>query len=231
MSEIKVALRQSLPVVAGYVAVSMAFGVVAAKYIGLNSILMSATVFAGASQFVALQMIITSSSVAFIVFTTFLVNLRHVLMSSYLQNYHRNQSSLKKCLVAFGITDETFAVSTRGLREINPDEMEARGFRYQITLNMTCYLSWVLGTVAGVFIGQNLPSELVEVLPFTLTALFLYLMVVNIADKTDLIVALTAGITSLILSGVGVGWNILLATIIACFLGTRLEKKWKLSER
>jgi 4-azaleucine resistance transporter AzlC len=217
--EVKLAFKHSMPVVAGYIPVAMAFGVLAEKYIGLHSILMSATVFAGASQFVALQMIMTLASPFFIIFTVFLINLRHILMSSYISVYHSEQSLVKKCLIAFGLTDETFAISSKELKEIN------NRFGYQITLNTVCYSSWILGTLMGVFIGQILPSGLIGVLPFTLTALFLYLLVVNVNNKIDVFVAILAGLISLVFSSVLVGWNILIATIIACFAGRELEKR------
>ncbi len=224
-SEFKLGLQHSIPIVLGYLPVSIAFGVLAANYIGENSIMMSAFVFAGASQFAALQMMIVSSSAAFIVFTTFLINLRHILMGSYLNTYHKDSNALKKLLIAFGITDETFAISTGGFRRNkikNP-------FIYQLTLNTASYLSWVSGTIVGYFIGQIMPEQLVEVLPFTLTALFLYLLTISIERKLDLAVACVAAVISILVLNYSIGWNIFVATLVACFFGVRLEKTVKRS--
>ena len=221
MSTVTLAVKHSIPIVLGYLPASMAFGVLAANYLGSGSILMSALVFAGASQFAALQLVILSSSAFFIVFTTFLINLRHILMSSFLNTYHKNHSKIKKILLAFGITDETFAIASKGLKELK----SGSSFSYQITLNSISYLSWVIGTLIGFEIGSLIPPEILEVLPFVLTALFLYLLVINISSKRDVSVATIAGVIAILLSKNAVGWNIFIATLVACFVGSKLEGK------
>ncbi|RLF98823.1 MAG: branched-chain amino acid ABC transporter permease [Thaumarchaeota archaeon] len=216
-----VALKQAMPIIIGYFSISVAFGVLATKCLGFTSVLMSAMVFAGASQFVALQMLLISAPAVIIVFMTFLINLRHILMSSYLCRFYKDQKITRRFLLAFGITDETFAISSRNLENI-PDEYR---FKYQITLNTSCYISWITGTLVGVCTGQVLPLTFIDTLSFILTALFLYLMVVNIKKKVDLVVALFAGLLSLAMSNV-VGWNVLVATLLASYLGSKLEKRW-----
>jgi len=243
MSEFKMALKHSIPIVLGYLPVSMAFGVIAANYIGSNSVLMSALVFAGASQFAALQLFILSSSAIFIVFTTFLINLRHILMSSFLNTYHKNLGKLKKVAIAFGITDETFAIASNGLKDLTRDLENSNApntsntsnaskapfspFKYQFTLNSVSYLSWVFGTFLGFVAGSMIPEEILNVLPFTLTALFLYLLVINISGKRDIGIALIAGAISVMLAGIAIGWNIFIATLVACFVGSKIERRVK----
>jgi len=79
-------------------------------------------VFAGASQFIALQLMISKTSSILIILTTLVVNLRHVLMSSYFSPFYRRSGGFKKLLISFGITDETFAVVSKRFREsqVNP---------------------------------------------------------------------------------------------------------------
>ena len=224
VSELRLALKHSVPIVLGYIPASIAFGVLAAKYIGSGSVLMSALVFAGASQFAALQLVILSSSAVFIIFTTFLINIRHILMSSFLNTYHKSHGKLKKILIAFGITDETFAIASNGLRELDLSN-PSKAFRYQLTLNTASYASWVLGTLAGYEVGALIPTDILEVLPFILTALFLYLLVINISGKRDVGIALIAGIIAVLLARFAVGWNIFIATLVACFIGSKMEGK------
>jgi 4-azaleucine resistance transporter AzlC len=223
-SDVKLGINSAIPIVTGYLPVSIAFGVLAGDIIGSNSILMSILVFAGASQFASIQLFLISASSAFIIFTTFLINLRHILMGSYLNTYHRNHHPLKKLIIAFGITDETFAISTKTFQDKRVDDP----FLYQLSLNATSYLSWVGGTAVGYLIGQVLPNEIVEVLPFTLTALFLYLLVVSIKSKLHLFVALVSAFLAVVFKDY-IGWNIFISTITACLLGVNLEKFWKRS--
>jgi len=80
------------PICLGYAPIGLAFGVLAQKA-GLTPLeigLMSVIVFAGSSQFIAVSMLAAGASVFSIVTTTFIVNLRHFLMSSALAVYLKN---------------------------------------------------------------------------------------------------------------------------------------------
>ncbi|AEA46943.1 AzlC family ABC transporter permease [Archaeoglobus veneficus] len=212
-------LKDAFPIIVGYFSISVAFGVLAQNYMGWYAVLMSALVFAGASQFIALQMLIHKSAMPLIVLTTFLVNLRHILMSSYIATLYGKikASTLKKAIVSFGITDETFAIASRRLREL-PDA------NYHLSLNFLCYASWVSGTAVGLLFGNMIPSAVVDVLPFALTALFITLLVLSVRTRVDVFVAAFAGVVSTLLSFLPVGWNVMLAAILACVLGGVLEK-------
>ena len=79
------------PICLGYIPIGMAFGVLAQKA-GLTPIeigMMSILVFAGSAQFIAVSMLTAGASATAIIATTFVVNLRHVLMSSALAVYLR----------------------------------------------------------------------------------------------------------------------------------------------
>ena len=81
--------KAALPIVLGYLPVGMAFGILARKA-GLNPFevaLMSFLVYAGASQFLAIEMILKGMIWFPIVLTTFFINLRHLLMSSTISLY------------------------------------------------------------------------------------------------------------------------------------------------
>ena len=83
----KEGLNAGWPICLGYVPIGMAFGVLAQKA-GLTPLqigLMSIMVFAGSAQFIAVSMLTGGASVPAIITTTFVVNLRHVLMSSALK--------------------------------------------------------------------------------------------------------------------------------------------------
>ena len=221
MQKIGVCFNDAFPIIVGYFSISVAFGVLAQKYLGIYAVMMSAFVFAGASQFIALQMLIHKSSALLIVLTTFLVNLRHILMSSYIATlYSRiNVGRIKRALVSFGITDETFAIASRRLEEL-PDA------NYNLGLNFLCYASWITGTAVGLFFGNVIPLSVVDVLPFALTALFITLLVLSVKNRVDVVVAAIAGIVSVMLGFLPVGWNIMIAALAACAAGGVFER-WR----
>ena len=104
---------KGLPIAVGYFAIATTFGLIAVS-VGLNvwqAAAMSLFVFAGASQFVALELMAAGTGMAEIVVTTFILNLRHLLMSTVIAERLKATSKWSSIL-SFGITDETFVVST-----------------------------------------------------------------------------------------------------------------------
>ena len=103
----------SIPIFLGYIPIGIVGGILLQKS-GLSPFqiaLMVTLVFGGSSQFIAASMISTGASVTSIVLTTFIVNLRHFLMSSNLNMYIKNKSPKFILPFCHTITDETFAVN------------------------------------------------------------------------------------------------------------------------
>lgn len=109
-------MKAATPVVMGYIPIAIAFGILASQ-VGLGiaeAAAMSVFVFAGSAQFIAVGMIGAGNSIGAIVVTTFLVNLRHLLMSAALSPHLRGLSHKELAWFGFQLTDETFALhSTR----------------------------------------------------------------------------------------------------------------------
>lgn len=105
-------LQAGVSIAIGYAPVALTFGLLA-KTAGLSfieTVLMSMVVFAGASQYMALSLISLGTSTYEIIFTTFIVNIRHFLMSTALNEKAEDDKLMKKALYSFGITDESFSV-------------------------------------------------------------------------------------------------------------------------
>ncbi len=115
-------LRLAFPVVVGYIPVGFAFGVLAQKF-GLstfNALAMSVLVYAGSSQYIAIGLLAASAPWLSVVFTTFVVNLRMMLMSAALSPFLHGWSKPELALFAQQLTDETFAVHATQLRLPRP---------------------------------------------------------------------------------------------------------------
>ncbi|HIQ04108.1 MAG TPA: branched-chain amino acid ABC transporter permease [Anaerolineae bacterium] len=124
-------MKAAFPTVLGYVPIGLAFGALARQIqLPLWQIgLMSALVYAGSSQFIAVSPLGIGTDLLTIIVTTFLVNLRHLLMSSALSSYLRRVSSRSPLLLAFGVTDGNFAVNiTRLQREGLPPFLRSAAF-------------------------------------------------------------------------------------------------------
>lgn len=108
-------VKAAIPIVVGYIPIAISFGVIALQS-GiplLHTIAMSVFIFAGASQFMAVTMISTMGAGAFeLIMATFVLNFRHFVMSLSLMNVMRHIPTSWKGFLSFGITDETFTVSS-----------------------------------------------------------------------------------------------------------------------
>jgi 4-azaleucine resistance transporter AzlC len=169
---LKSGLTAGWPICLGYLPIGMAFGVLAQKA-GLTPLqigLMSIMVFAGSAQFIAVSMLSGGASAAAIITTTFVVNLRHVLMSSALAVYLRAAHRGLLALYAYGVTDESFAV--------NLPRFNARDWSLSraLVVNHAANLTWFISTVAGGIGGRFIPEGALGI-DYALIAMFICLLV------------------------------------------------------
>lgn len=146
--------RSAVPIMLGYVPVGIAYGVMA-RQAGLNTwqtVLMSLTVYGGASEMMAAGMVAQGAAVLTIVLTTFILNLRHIIMSTCVFNQMQGGRLPVRMLAAFGVTDETFAVYTTTANA-------PRTPRYFFSMALCSYLSWALGSWLGAIATGLLPRR------------------------------------------------------------------------
>ena len=210
------------PICFGYIPLGLAMGVLGEKA-GLSSVqvfFMSLFVFAGSGQFIAVSMISAGASIPSIVMTTFMINLRHMLMSSSLAVHFNGVCRKKLTLFCHGIVDETFAVNLDKLK--NGDW----GIRRAAVVNYAAFFSWVISTTAGCFCGQFI-SENAFGLDYALTAMFISLLVFQLTGLIYVLTAIVAGAIAVALSLVLPGNSyIVVASLVAATLGV-IVKKWR----
>ncbi len=205
-----------IPVFIGYFPIAVTFGLLAVsvKISLLETFSFSVIVFAGASQFVGLNMINAGIGAGEIVLTTFLLNFRHFLMSASLSTRAAFRRGLIP-FVAFGITDETFSVASMEKREFSES--------YMLGLNFTAYSGWVAGTVAGYVAGDFLPPVLQESISICLYAMFVAILIPAVRKSYRAgIIALIAGLINSVLGYFaifGSGWNIIFSILAASMAG------------
>jgi len=210
----------ALPIVVGYIPMGAAYGILARQGgMGLfPAVLMSLIVFAGASQFIAVGLLTGGATALEVVATTLFINLRHILMSASLSPYYRDAPKSAIPFVAWGVTDETFAISIGRYASGEADH------RYGLALHYTAFASWVSGTIAGSLAGALVPPALQSSLEFSLYAMFAGLVVLQVTDKLHLAVAVAAAVGSTVFSGfMGGTWHIIAAAVLGATLGLILE--------
>jgi 4-azaleucine resistance transporter AzlC len=162
-----------IPVAAACIPIGVVWGALAAERgLSLGEIwLMSATVFAGASQFVAVGMWTSPLPIAAIILATAMVNLRHMMMSASIQRRMERFSPLQRYLAYLGLTDEVWALSEAraGSQALTPS--------FYAGLALPLFILWPMSSVAGGAFGRVLGDPATLGLDFVFTALFIGLIV------------------------------------------------------
>lgn len=213
-------MKAGWPICLGYAPIGLAFGVLAQKAgLGVLEIgLMSLLVFAGSAQFIAVSMMASGASPVSIILTTFIVNLRHVLMSSSLAVFLRGVDRRLLSLFAYGVTDESFAVNMTRFREGGWTTCSA------LVVNHISNLAWVACTMLGGYGGHFIPSGSFGI-DYALVAMFLCLLVFQLRGRIYGITAVLAGLFAVMLS-LWIPGNayVIIASLMAATAGFMLKR-------
>lgn len=220
-ADFKRGLKLGIPIALGYVPVAFTFGLMAVQG-GIPIwivILISLTNLTSAGQFAGVGLIIANASLFEIAVTTFVINIRYLLMSLSLSQRIVPMPLINRAIMAFGITDETFAVASMEKREIT--------FPYMLGLISCPYFGWALGTALGALTTALLPPALQSAMGIALYAMFIALFVPPaMKSKAVFTVVLIAVALSSAFSWVpylknhiSAGWSIIITTIGASTLG------------
>lgn len=208
-------MRQALPIVMGYLPVGFAFGVLAVQA-GMTPVtvgLMSYFVFAGSGQLIAAQLLANNVSTSGIIITTFIVNLRHLLMSAALTPYLRSWRRPLQAWFSFEMTDETFAANLGRFSSHGVNKNEALG------LNLLSHAGWVTGGVIGALFDKAIGDVRPLGLDYALAAMFIALIIPHMAVPRRLLAVISGALFSLGIALLGAGdWTVMLATVFAATL-------------
>ena len=142
--------KQLVPISFFVAVFGLAFGL-AATQVGLDNpsiIAMSALVFAGASQFAALELWGAEIAVIPLAVTIFAINARHLLMGATLYPWLRHLPPVKRYGVMLFATDANWAMSMQAFSRGEP----AMGLLFGG--GIAIWLFWILGTWLGIYFGS-----------------------------------------------------------------------------
>ena len=224
-NRLKKGLRDGIPIALGYLSVSFTFGMAAAAG-GLPTayaLAVSMTNLTSAGQFAGLSLLLAGGSYAEMALTQFVVNLRYALMSvSLSQKLDKSVRLLDRLLIAFGNTDEIFAVATGQGKPV--------GIRYMLGLIAMPYVGWALGTFLGAAAASLLPASLRSALGIAIYGMFLAIFIPPMKKSGAVAaVVLTAAALSCAfcyipaLQAVSSGFVIILCAVSAAAVGALIK--------
>lgn len=229
-------VKYGVPIALGYIPIAIAFGILTGSegIPVITGMLLSLTVFAGASQFVAVNLMSLGAAAGEIILTTFILNFRHFLMSASLsQRLEENTSFASRSILSFGITDETFSLASVAKLK----DHRKLPFPFLLGLMLISFTAWNAGTWVGLFMGNILPDILQNSMGIALYVMFIGLLIPSLKNSLPIftvaaVAMLTHGAINFVpwIPSFSTGWNIILSTMTGAFLGTILFPKEDLNE-
>ena len=197
-SEFLQGAKATIPMIIGAIPFGIIFGTLAESS-GLSiwgAMAMSLFVYAGSSQFIALGLLATGVGPIIIIATTLVVNLRHLLYATALVDKISHLSHGWRALLAFGLTDESFAV-VNGRYLGHTDTARAHWFFLGSIVAM--YSNWQLCTWLGIGLGELFPDMTNWGLDFAMSVTFLGIVIPYLRNKPMWLAVISAAAFAMIL--------------------------------
>ena len=222
---VKHAFTASLPVMAGYLVLGMGFGILlhTAGYGWWWALLMSALIYAGSMQYVAIDLLAAGASLITAALVTVTVNVRHIFYGLSMLSQYKDIGKRKPYLI-FALTDETFSLVCSPTL---PENVNKRG--YYLWVSLFNHLYWVAGSTVGGILGSFLPFS-TEGIAFAMTALFVVIFVEQWEKEKRHLPALTGLVISvacLLLFGSD---KFLIPAMVAITVALCIEKRWEVTD-
>ncbi len=223
--EIFTGARDMLPMLVGVIPFGTLFGVVAftANIPFWAAQLMSLIVFAGASQFAAVGLLVQGMAMPFIVLTTFVINLRHAFYGASVAGYLNGLHKVWRRVLAFTLTDESYAMTIAHYRDVRRGDPAFKHW-YFLGANFTLYFAWQITTAIGYSVGSMIGDPLALGLDFTLPIVFIAILIPRLASRADLASALVAGTIAVVAFSLPNKLGLLIAIAVGIAVGFGVDK-------
>lgn len=210
----------AMPLCLSYVPIGLACGILL-HYAGFNWILttlVSLLVFSGGAQFMIASMLVANASMHTILIMLFFLELRYALLGSSLSQYMRGTSKKFLYIFAASLNDENYAVNY--LKFATDKSWTPKD---ALLVEHYSLLFWTCANLIGSLIGQMIHIDL-EIVDFALTALFLYMIVMQIKNVLTILISLLSACLAVIaLVTIKSTMGLVVATLIASLVGFFIE--------
>nr|WP_304046771.1 AzlC family ABC transporter permease [Methanobrevibacter gottschalkii] len=197
----------------GYIPMGIGYAAIAIKagMSPLETVAMSIFVYAGAGQFIAASMVLSSASIMAIVLTNFVVNLRYFVMSTCVLNQVEDSNLPLNILAAHTTVDESFAMFS-----LSQDS----SIWVYLGIAIIAWLSWIFGAAIGVVVLDLLPVIVTNSFNISLYALFVAILVPAVKENRQVaaLVVITA-VLNIILSQFLGNWALIVSTLVGAAVG------------
>jgi 4-azaleucine resistance transporter AzlC len=209
--DFRAGVRAALPSLLGLVPFGLVAGIAAvnAGLSPLQAVGLSAVVFAGAAQLAAIDLLARDASLAVVVVTAVVINLRMAMYSASIAPYFESFRRRWKLVCSYLLTDVSYALS---IAEFTDESGIDRRW-YYLGAAGAIWAVWQVTTVAGVLLGTGIPES--WGVGFAVPLVFLTLLVADVSDRPRLVAALVGGSVAV----VGAGWPLNLGLLGGALAG------------
>jgi len=214
--------RAGVPFLLVVMPFGLLFGVVAteAGLTTFQTMAFSAVVFAGASQFAALQLMVDNAPILIVIATALAVNLRMAMYSASLAVWMGKAPFWQRALVAYVNVDQSYAVSVNKFEDEPHLTLSQRiGFFFG-AVTPVCPM-WVVATALGIWLGEGIPDWMA--LDFAVPICFLAIIAPMLRSLAHVLSAVTSIVLALLLAGLPYNLGLLAAAIVAMAVGALAE--------
>jgi len=206
------ALKTTIPVLLGYLAIGFGFGMLIVKqgYPWYLAVIMSIVIYAGAGQYIAVGLFAAGAGLFESLIITFLVNCRHMIYGLSLLEKFKDIPKKIKLYLIFSLTDETYALLTTIKEEEKKDES-----KFYFFIAILNHFYWILGTFIGAIAGSFIPFNF-KGIDFALTALFAVLFVEQFKNCDSKLPFILGGISGVL--GILINKNNMLIISIVIYI-------------
>lgn len=220
INSFKKGIKAGLPICIGYFPVSFAFGIFSVEN-GLSilqAVLISLTNLTSAGQLASVPIMVGGGTIIELVLSQLVINSRYSLMSiSLSQKLSESVKLPHRFLIAFGNTDEIFAVASSNKQKV--------GTKFMLGLILTPVIGWVSGTLTGAVAGNILPDIVISALGLAIYGMFIAIVVPVI--KEEKATALCVGVAVIlscifyyapVLKEIPTGFTVIICAVVASAL-------------
>jgi 4-azaleucine resistance transporter AzlC len=221
-SEFLAGVRDTLPVDVGAIPFGFIFGTLAVNsgFSPLGAMGLSLFVFAGSSQFIGATLTGSGAALWVIVFTTFIVNLRHALYSATLSPHMKHLPQKWLLPLGFWLTDETFVIV---VQRYNRDDNSPYKHWYHLGSSLLMYVNWSVCTLIGIVAGQAIPDLSNWGLDFAMYVTFIGMLIPLIKTRPVLLAAVVGGLSAVLFNGLPNQMGLIVAALLGVAAGVIAE--------
>ncbi len=220
--EFKSGIADAWPMFLAYAPIAALWGTLAAAkgFSPLEAMLMSFCVYAGASQFVAIEMWGAAQSILLLVFTIFIINVRHVLYAASISRHMGGIAKRWHAPLMYVLTDEAWALLERKALT------QPLTLGYYVGVAVPLWPTWFLSSAIGAFIGKQLPDPALIGLDFAFAAMFIAILAgFWKGPRTGAVIIASAVVAVLAKTYLSGAWYIVLGGLAGVFVAALLHSE------